>query len=248
MGKAGVQGGDNAPPREMAAEIYADVARRHAPLVDVLILETMSSIDQARGALMGAGVAGKPMWLALSVNDNDRTRLRSNEALAEIGPLISEFAPERVLLNCSRPEAVSVGLPILAKLHPHVAPTPTGSPDRGRFKPSERTTDLSSKRHELGPAAFGAFAQHWERPGPRRSEAARGGHRPYRRAGQVSPIQRTISAPRGQLDHFGAQQPASLTRCFDLKVMPRSGLLEVFRCGPRRDDGGLRGGGPRWKT
>lgn len=153
---------DNAPPPETAAEIYAGVARHHAPVVDVLILETMSSVDQARGALMGAGVAGKPVWLALSVRDDDGTKLRSNEALTDIAPLIAEFAPERVLLNCSRPEAVSEGLPILAKLHPHIGAYANGfTRIADDFNAIGATTDLLSSRLDLGPTAYAAFAQDW---------------------------------------------------------------------------------------
>ena len=159
---------DNAPPPEMAAEIYAAIARHHAPLVDVLILETMSSVDQARGALLGAGLAGKPIWLAMSVNDSNGTRLRSNEALADIKPLITEFAPERVLLNCSRPEAVSDGLPILAKLHPHVGAYANGFTQiADDFNKIGATTDLLSARRDLGPAAYAAVAQDWVAAGAR---------------------------------------------------------------------------------
>ena len=43
---------DKAPPSEQAAEIYAELARIHSTYVDFHILETMSSIDQARGGLM----------------------------------------------------------------------------------------------------------------------------------------------------------------------------------------------------
>jgi S-methylmethionine-dependent homocysteine/selenocysteine methylase len=107
---------DLAPPPEQAAEIYAQIATLQAHIVDVLLLETMSSIDQARGGLMGAKTAGKPVWLALSVSDADGTRLRSGENLSDIAPLVAEFLPERVLLNCARPEAISQGLPILAPL------------------------------------------------------------------------------------------------------------------------------------
>uniref|UniRef100_UPI0025CF3366 homocysteine S-methyltransferase family protein n=1 Tax=Roseinatronobacter sp. TaxID=1945755 RepID=UPI0025CF3366 len=101
---------DLAPPPEEAAEIYANIAALQARIIDVLLLETMSSIDQARGGLMGAGTAGKPVWLALSVNDSDGTRLRSGENLSDIAPLVAQFQPARVLLNCARPEAVSQGL------------------------------------------------------------------------------------------------------------------------------------------
>lgn len=153
---------NNAPPPETAAEIYADVVQYYTPVVDVLILETMSSIDQARGALMGAAHAGKPIWLALSVSDSDGSRLRSNEPLADIEPLITEFAPERVLLNCSRPEAVSEGLPILAKLHPHVGAYANGFTQIAEnFNKIGATTDLLRARRELDPAAYLTFAQQW---------------------------------------------------------------------------------------
>ncbi len=58
------------------------MARVHADYVDFHLLETMSSIDQARGGLMGAGVTGKPVWVSLSVDDTDGTKLRSGEPLA----------------------------------------------------------------------------------------------------------------------------------------------------------------------
>lgn len=159
---------DKAPPAEVAAEIYAEVARHHAPLVDVLILETMSSVDQARGGLMGAGIAGKPVWVAFSVDDDDGTRLRSGEALAEVAPLIADFAPDRVLLNCSRPEAVSQGLPVLATLHDHVGAYANGfSRIADDFNRIGVTTDLLGKRRDLGPAAYAAFARDWVAAGAR---------------------------------------------------------------------------------
>jgi len=158
----------NAPAPQVAAEIYAQVARHHAPIVDLIILETMSSIDQARGALMGAAVAGKPVWLALSVDDADGTRLRSGEALADIGPVLTEFAPERVLLNCSRPEAVLQGMPVLAGLHSHVGAYANGFTSiAGDFNHIGATTDLLSARQDLGPEAYAAFAQKWVAAGAR---------------------------------------------------------------------------------
>ncbi|MEO0367792.1 MAG: homocysteine S-methyltransferase family protein, partial [Pseudomonadota bacterium] len=53
------------------AEIYAEIARIQAPFVDVLLLETMVSLDQATGALMGAASVNKPVWLSVSVSDED---------------------------------------------------------------------------------------------------------------------------------------------------------------------------------
>jgi S-methylmethionine-dependent homocysteine/selenocysteine methylase len=94
--------------------------------------------------------------------------LRSGEALADIGPLITEFAPERVLLNCSRPEAVSEGLPILATLHPHVGAYANGfTRIADDFNRIGVTTDMLGKRRDLGPATYAAFARDWVAAGAR---------------------------------------------------------------------------------
>ena len=157
---------DLAPPPDRAADIYAPIAARQARVADVLLLETMSSVAQARGALMGASAAGKPVWLALSVADDDGTRLRSGEALAEVAPLVAEFRPACVLLNCSPPEAVSQGLPILAALG-----VPFGAYANGftridpRFDRIGATTDLLEARHDVGPERYADFAAGWAEAG-----------------------------------------------------------------------------------
>ncbi|MEM9248424.1 MAG: homocysteine S-methyltransferase family protein [Pseudomonadota bacterium] len=157
---------DKAPPASVAAEIYARIARIQAPIVDVLLLETMSSVEQARGGLMGASMAGKPVWLALSVSDEDGTRLRSGEPLADVAGLLREFAPERVLLNCSCPEAISAALPVLAKLHAHVGAYANGfTRIDPRFNRIGSTTDLLEARTDLGPREYAVFAEEWVRAG-----------------------------------------------------------------------------------
>ena len=153
---------DLAPPAARAAEIYAPIAALQARVVDVLLLETMSSVDEARGGLMGALTAGLPVWLALSVDDADGTRLRSGEPLADIAPVLTELRPDRVLLNCARPEAVSQGLAVLATLG-----LPFGAYANGftridpRFDRIGATTDLLTARQDVGPARYGDFAAHW---------------------------------------------------------------------------------------
>ena len=106
---------DKAPPADVAAAVYAPLAQRQARFVDVHLLETMASVDQARGGLMGCAGTGKPVWLGLSVDDTDGTKLRSGEPFQDVFPLLAQFAPAQVLLNCSLPEAISQGLPILAQ-------------------------------------------------------------------------------------------------------------------------------------
>lgn len=156
---------DKAPPAEEAAEVYADLARRHAHYVDMHLLETMSSVDQARGGLMGAGVTGKPVWLSISVDDNDGTRLRSGEPVADILPLLAEHNPAALLVNCSSPEAISQAMPELA------TDIRTGAYANGfvsiadSFNHIGATVDMLESRKDLSPEAYTDFAEDWRDKG-----------------------------------------------------------------------------------
>lgn len=153
---------DKAPPSDQAAEIYARLARLQAPLVDVHMAETMSSVDQARGALMGLGVTGKPVWISLSVDDGDGTRLRSGEPLVEVLPLLAEFSPALVNVNCSMPEAVSDAVPLLVGYGFPVGAYANGFTGISKdFNKIGATVDLLAARADLGPAAYADFAESW---------------------------------------------------------------------------------------
>ncbi|MDE1131256.1 MAG: homocysteine S-methyltransferase family protein [Ascidiaceihabitans sp.] len=153
---------DKAPPAEQAAEAYAKLAQIHAQYVDVHLLETMSSLDQARGGLMGAGVTGKPVWVALSVRDDDGTRLRSGELLSDVMPLLEEFNPAAVFINCSKPEAVDTAIPILAKSGRVVGAYANGFTGiAADFNKVGATVDMLSARRDLDPNAYADFADGW---------------------------------------------------------------------------------------
>jgi S-methylmethionine-dependent homocysteine/selenocysteine methylase len=153
---------DKAPPAEQAAEVYANLAKIQAQFVDVHLLETMSSVDQARGGLMGAGVTGKPVWVALSVRDDDGTRLRSGELLSDVTPLLEEFNPAAVFINCSKPEAVDTAVPILAKSGRVVGAYANGFTGiAADFNKVGATVDMLSARRDLDPNAYADFADGW---------------------------------------------------------------------------------------
>ena len=153
---------DKAPPAEQAAEVYANLAQIQAQYVDVHLLETMSSVDQARGGLIGAGVTGKPVWVALSVRDDDGTRLRSGELLSDVMPLLEEFNPAAVFINCSKPEAVDTAVPILAKSGRLVGAYANGFTGiAADFNKVGATVDMLSARRDLDPNAYADFADGW---------------------------------------------------------------------------------------
>jgi S-methylmethionine-dependent homocysteine/selenocysteine methylase len=153
---------DKAPPAEQAAEVYANLAQIQAQYVDVHLLETMSSVDQARGGLIGAGVTGKPVWVALSVRDDDGKRLRSGELLSDVMPLLEEFNPAAVFINCSKPEAVDTAVPILAKSGRLVGAYANGFTGiAADFNKVGATVDMLSARRDLDPNAYADFADGW---------------------------------------------------------------------------------------
>ncbi|ASP20729.1 homocysteine S-methyltransferase [Antarctobacter heliothermus] len=100
------------PDLDTAIPLYAEVAGLLAPRVDLLIFETIASLDAARACLTAGRQTDKPVWLAFTVDDEDGTRLRSGEPLAEAARIASEA--DAALANCSAPEAMPAALGALS--------------------------------------------------------------------------------------------------------------------------------------
>ncbi len=146
---------------DLAERRFGDIALALAPRVDLLLLETVSSCQEARGALRGVAKAARPVWIAFTVDDDDGTRLRSGEPLADALPVI-DGKVAAVLLNCSRPEAISQGLSIIAR-----SGVPFGAYANGftnisaGFKEEFPTVDTLEARTDLSPAAYAEFVLSW---------------------------------------------------------------------------------------
>ncbi len=153
---------DLAPSPEIAAPIYAEIAALIAPGVDFFILETMASVAQAEGALMGAQTAGKPIWLSLTVTDQDGRFLRSGEPLADAVRLIEAYAPQAVLANCSVPEVIGDALSVIKGFG-----VPFGAYANGftqitaEFLKDSPTVDALRERDDMGPAVYADHAMRW---------------------------------------------------------------------------------------
>lgn len=153
---------DLAPSIEESAEIYAEIALIQKPYVDIFLCETMSSVAQARGAAMGASAGNRPVWLAVSVDDKDGTKLRSGENVEEILPLIEEFHLAALLVNCSPPESISQALPLLTDRG-----TPVGAYANGFVEIAQEylkegaTVDFLQARTNLDPKVYADFAEDW---------------------------------------------------------------------------------------
>jgi len=153
---------DICPPAAEAAQRYAEPVRLLKDRVDVLLIETMSSVDQADGALRAATGQGVPVWLSVTVNDDDGTRLRSGEPLADLAPLVDRHAPDAVLINCSRPEAVAAALNIAKGFGKTYGAYANGFTRISEgFLKDRPTVDALEQRTDLDPAAYAEFAMGW---------------------------------------------------------------------------------------
>jgi S-methylmethionine-dependent homocysteine/selenocysteine methylase len=149
-------------PLDEAAPKYAEIAALLGPHVDLILLETMASVLQAEGALKGAQVAGKPVWLSVTVNDHDGRLLRSDEPIADLAPIIETYRPAAVLVNCSVPEAMAAALAEVAKFSlPYGAYANGFTHISGNFLKDAATVSELTHRHDLTPAKYTEFAMGW---------------------------------------------------------------------------------------
>ena len=148
------------PPYETALPLYGEVANIIAPHVDLILCETVASIDHAKAVLEAATATGKPVWLSLTVDDVDGTRLRSGELLTDVLPIAQKAAA--ILINCALPEAITASMEVLAKGN-----LPFGAYANGFTKITEAflqdkpTVDALTARQDLDPDAYAAFAMKW---------------------------------------------------------------------------------------
>jgi homocysteine S-methyltransferase len=146
------------PPHAEAVARYAEVARQLAPGVDLILAETVASHAHAAAVLEGAAAAGRPVWLSVTVDDEDGTRLRSGEPVAGL-PVDGAAA---VLANCSAPEAMAAALEALRGFG-----LPFGAYANGfreitkAFLKDAPTVAALKARPEMTPALYADFAMAW---------------------------------------------------------------------------------------
>lgn len=151
----------NPDPGEAALK-FGELVSLMKPRVDLFLIETVSSVQEAEGALRATAGCGKPVWLALSVMDDDGTRLRSGEALGDIRQVVEKYRPDAVLINCSRPEAVPAALEIVKGFGKVFGAYANGftriSED---FLKESPIVDALKRRADLGPKDYADHVMGW---------------------------------------------------------------------------------------
>ena len=134
---------------------YVDAGR-----VDLIICETVASLAHARAIMEAALSVGLPVWLSVTVDDRDGTKLRSGEAVADVCEIGAGAGA--LLANCSAPEAMGAALDALK-----AAGKPFGAYANGftqitaNFLKDSPTVDALSARRDLSPAIYAQYALAW---------------------------------------------------------------------------------------
>jgi methionine synthase I (cobalamin-dependent) len=152
---------DLAPSKEEAGAEYRELIGVLADAgCDLILVETVNSIDEAVVAVEAANDVGVPAWVAFVPNQDGQ--LFTGETMAQAAAALAPLRPDAILLNCAPPEHCLRGLEALAR---H-SPAPTGVyPHVGRFDPPEwmftdeypppRYVDEARTWRDLGAAILG---------------------------------------------------------------------------------------------
>jgi len=151
---------DIAPEESISIAHYRSIVSAQKD-VDLFICETMASVSEARYAATAALESGKPVWVALTLDDGQPACLRSGEPWQDAADTLEEMGVDALLLNCSRPESIdeiwedfssSCSVPVGAYANGFTSVTD--------LKPGGTVASLET-RLDLGPDAYAAFAMKW---------------------------------------------------------------------------------------
>jgi S-methylmethionine-dependent homocysteine/selenocysteine methylase len=147
------------PDNELRSEHGETTAQLAQAGVDLILLETMNTIREARIALETARSTGLPVWVSFVVGPNGR--LLSGEALAEAVQAVEPLQPEVVLVNCAPPDDIGRALKELRRQRSG----PIGAYAHiGKYDPPSWKAGFYpgfSQTEEWPPERYAATAEQW---------------------------------------------------------------------------------------
>lgn len=151
---------DTQLPMPQMVQEYRELIDLQKDTVDGFLAETIPSLNEARAVMQAATDAGVQILIGLTVSDDDGTLLRSGESLQETVAAIAAHDPIAVLINCSRPEAVSEAMPILAASGLPFGGFANGFTAVDALEPGG-VVDVLDSRADLDPEGYARFAAAW---------------------------------------------------------------------------------------
>ncbi len=149
---------DLAPSVEQARNEYKEILQTVKDAgADMVLLETVNSIAEARVAAEVAKSLGLPIWVAFVCDENGQ--LFTGETMAAAAAALEPASVDAILLNCAPPNDISAGMKELA---PSAHVPIGGYAHIGRFDPPEwMFTD------EYPPPKYRDAAAQWKQMGAR---------------------------------------------------------------------------------
>ncbi|AXT38858.1 homocysteine S-methyltransferase family protein [Alteromonas sp. BL110] len=149
---------------ERVAEILTPLIKAQAPFVDVWLIETACSIEEAEAVVsLIKTISSHPIWLSFSLQNrassNEPVTLRSGEPLEKIAPLLEHV--ESVLFNCSQPEEMESALAITRQLNESITTGAYANSFSERKRQHEANALLSELRDDITPERYADYAQSW---------------------------------------------------------------------------------------
>ena len=155
---------DKAPEYDECVDLYIQIVREQESFVDLFICETMASIKEAKAAVMAARTSGKTVWCGLTLEDNEKCKLRSGENLIDSVNELKSLGQEEFLLNCSFPEVIDKGMKILSQNAKFYGGYGNGFTSIEPLKTASNVSVLSA-RTDLGPEKYSEHALSWAKYG-----------------------------------------------------------------------------------
>ena len=148
------------PDEETAIPLYAEIAKTLAPGVDILLFETIPSIQAARACLAAGRQTDRPVWLAFTIDDENGTLLRSGEAVSTAVEVAKDA--DAILFNCSAPEVMPQALDAMAPAgKPMGAYANAFTQITKAFLDGGSTAASLQARRDMGPEAYAEHALSW---------------------------------------------------------------------------------------
>jgi S-methylmethionine-dependent homocysteine/selenocysteine methylase len=151
---------EDVPSEDLCSRDYARLVQAQQAGVEMFMCETLSTVLEVTAATRAGRASGKPVWVSMTVDDHDGTRLRSGQTLASgVEAAIAEGA-QAVLVNCAWPEAVTQGMAVLRDYGIPFGGYANGFTHAAALKKGDTVAALS-KREDLTPEVYAQHAMGW---------------------------------------------------------------------------------------
>ncbi len=98
---------------DAAQPIYNQIATWLSPFADIFLIESMSSIAEAKAAIAVAETFSQPIWVAFILDDQHPTQLLSGDPVKNITTELQAFSLDAILFNCCHASSITPALKML---------------------------------------------------------------------------------------------------------------------------------------